>query len=168
MGRRRIQNDTQASNQNLLTWMPTKKDLVDKPTPMLSMYMFNYRGHPSQPVRQLIVKRPKTSFDDDSSVSTTSYRYSHGVMNPNRELLNAMSNTGLNTVPNRRIRASTAHPTRESVASCLSWHAPSPPSMSRPQVPVATQLYQPAPPLTAQQPRSEVCITEPKVAIETA
>lgn len=137
LGRKRLTNDTQQTKADLLTWMP-QKDELEKAPPKNSVYKVDYRGVPFQPIRQQIVKRPKTAFDDDR-LSTT-YRYAHGRDNPNRATLNAMSNDGLDTMTCRRQKAS-LRATNETVAGCLSWYVP---PKARLSVPMATQTVPPA------------------------
>ena len=100
------------------------------------MYKIDFRGVPKEPLKQQIVKRPKTSFDEDFKKDITSYRYAHGEDNPNKGILNAMCNDGLDTTLTRRKTGSSLGG-RESVASCMSWYIPRPPT--KPTVPVATQ-----------------------------
>ncbi len=143
LGRRRLEKDSNKSHANLLVWMPQKKEL-DKKGADHSMYRLDFQGAPkSQPIIQKIIQRPKTSFDDNRS-TTTSYRYWHGQDNPNRGTLSAMSNVGLTTQPNRRTRAKSVFGDGGSVASCLSWHQPQRPlGYSRSRVPAATALVPP-------------------------
>ena len=135
LGRRRFKSATLAFKPGMLSWQPHEKELA-KAGPNPSLYKYDFRGIPPEPMKQLIVKRPKTSFDEDYGKVTTSYRYAHGMDNPNKEVLNAMANDGLNTKPNRRIKGSNSSG-RESVASCMSWHHPLRPK--KPTVPAATQ-----------------------------
>ena len=112
--------------------MPTKREL-DRSGPKTSVYTLDF---PSKiPEKQKLVHRPKTSFDEDTSASTT-YRYAHGLDNPNKDTLNAMSNVGLTTDQTRRQRSSMGGG-RESVASCMSPYIPKPPM--KPLIPQATQ-----------------------------
>ena len=148
--------------------MPDKKEWEKSP-PQHSVYKLNFQETPSRPIKEQIIKRPKTSFDTDVPI-TTSYRYSHGTSNPSRELLSAMSNTGLTTVPNRRL--TTQGSGRESVAHCLNWYAPptksapttAPARPNRPLIPAATEPVTLVPhppakarPCTAQTTPTVVC-----------
>ena len=122
-----------------------KKEL-DRADPKASLYKISYRGVPMQPMREQLVKRPKTSFDDDL-VDTTTYRYAHCGANPNKATLNVMNNTILMAKPERRAKTPStfAGNPRESVASCLNWH-----TSSKSQTPAATQVT--VPPATQTQP----------------
>lgn len=113
--------------------MPTKREL-DKSGPKTSVYRLDFPTS-SGSEKQKLIHRPKTSFDEDFCVST-SYRYSHGLDNPNKDALNAMSNVGLTTDQTRRQKSSMVSG-RESVASCMSWYIPKPPTT--PLIPQATQ-----------------------------
>ena len=123
--------------------MPQKKEFDCSP-PQHSVYRINFQSNPSKPIKEQIVRRPKTSFDNDVPVMST-YRYAHGTANPNREMLSAMSNCGLSTLTNRRV--TTQGSGRESVAHCLNWLNPAQKSSvsglatrsSRPQVPASTE-----------------------------
>lgn len=141
LGRRRFKNGNNKYQPDLLAWMPEKKEW-QKSVSQHSVYRLNFQESPSKPIKEQIVKRPKTSFDDSSPV-TTSYRYAHGTANPHRDLLTAMSNHGLTTHQNRRVN--TQGSGRESVANCMSWYHPpaktaqvSQNRPNRPLVPAAT------------------------------
>ena len=133
LGRRRFKERKFGFQQDFLTWVPTKAEL-EKAGPKTSVYKINYTDS-TGPVKQQIVKRPKTSFDPGYD-HCTQYRYAHGFENPNKETLNAMSNMGLSTNLTRRQKSSSISG-RESVASCMSWHIPRPPT--KPLVPQSTQ-----------------------------
>ena len=156
MGRRRFRNKQTKWDSSLLSWMPSKNDWSPG-TPMKSLYKVTYRGVPQQQIKQQIIDRPKTSYDIDPH--TTTYRYCHGTDNPHKVLvaatptghaIDAANNSdliGLPTPVNRKMR-STLEGGRDSVASCMTWHTPRPPSggsrrYNRPQVPAATQLVPP-------------------------
>ena len=135
LGKRRFEQRRFGFKQDLLTWKPLQEEL-SRAGPRSSVYKVDFRGIPREPLKQQIVKRPKTSFDSDFKKDTTSYRYAHGDDNPNKEILNAMCNDGLDTTLSRRKTGSSISG-RESVASCMSWYIPRPPT--KPTVPVATQ-----------------------------
>ena len=137
LGKKKIPNETQHWKPDFMAWMPHKPEL-DKAGPKHSSYRTNFLHH-SEPLVEKYVKRPKTAFED---VPTTTYRYSHGEANPNKELLSAMTNNALlSTVPNRICKASKITG-RESVASCMSWqHTPTPPKVK------VTRMSQSAPPI---------------------
>lgn len=96
LGRRRFRCDTNRFRRNFLAWTPQKQEL-SKSGAKASVYKVDYRGVPSEPLRQQLVSRPKTSFDEGRP-RTTTYRYSHGDDNPNKTTLNALSNLGLTTL----------------------------------------------------------------------
>ena len=139
--------------------MPSKQEWSPG-VPMNSLYKITYRGVPQQQIKQKIVQRPKTSYDLDPQ--TTTYRYCHGSDNPHKitlavtpsghtgNTIDATDNhdlVSLSTTVNRKQR-STLEGGRESVASCMTWHTPRPPSAGnhrnrRPMVTSATQLVPP-------------------------
>ena len=131
LGRRRIRNNTNRLDPDLLVWMPHKKE-QEKAGPKSSCYRVDYGNRNGKGQGQQIVTRPKTSFDDDR-LATTSYRYAHGWQTPNKPAVTVLRDVGLTTVPNRRQKASLGA-TRDSVASCMSWHV-----ARRPSIPVSTQ-----------------------------
>ncbi len=142
LGRRRIDNSTNRYRRNLLTWVPHRIDL-EKGPPRSSVYKVDYRGVPSEPLKQQIVKRPKTSFDDDLS-DTTSYRYAYGSDNPNKQFLSAMSNTELVTARKQKMSTGSG---KESVAGCMSWYRPQSP---KPIIQTSTSMSEPCLTQTAQ------------------
>lgn len=123
-----------------------EREYVERSYPLSSCYEKDY----SRKAGQLIVKRPKTSFD---GIPTSTYRYSHGKTNPNRDAINAMTNDALQLgLLHRKNRAMTAksHRSRESVASCLTWRAADDvplvttvPVASKKLLPAATAYYVP-------------------------
>ena len=122
LGKRRIANDTLGWKPDLLHWMPQTGEL-SRQGPHHSDYKVTYRGAPMQePIKQQIIHRPKTSFDDNHP-TTTSYRYSHGRDNPSRHILNAMSNAVLSGSMQSK-RQNTQGDGRENVAMCLNWYVP--------------------------------------------
>ncbi|KAK7102033.1 uncharacterized protein C3orf84-like [Littorina saxatilis] len=125
------------------TWMPLKNE-IERSRPQVSTYKLDFNRNGT---KQLLVKRPKTSFD---GLPTTTYRYTHCEGAPNRDEILKMSSGALQlTAHSRKERAKTAQPAcRDTVASCLSWY--------RPKAPAATQVtdffnmqHIPAPPQTA-------------------
>ncbi|XP_064633026.1 uncharacterized protein LOC135491226 isoform X2 [Lineus longissimus] len=153
LGRRRIQNDNFAYQRDLLSWRP-----VMTVGPNFSQYQVTYRTPNSnqQEIKQLITHRPKTSFDNSD---TSTYRYSHGKDNPNREVINAMTNEALTSTFTKKSGITKSNYGRESVATCLSWYEPPPRTpapqqacgdviVKRPGAPAATATYVhvPAPP----------------------
>ncbi|ESO99720.1 hypothetical protein LOTGIDRAFT_173558 [Lottia gigantea] len=133
LGRKRIKNSTYAFKENFITWMP-EKQYVERMRPLLSTYTNDFE-HVYNPVykQQQIVDRPKTSFD---GTPTTTYRYSHCNGSPNQNTINAMNNEALklSTYTRTRERVKSAPRVRETVASCLSWYRPKPPSSLKPQI----------------------------------
>ena len=114
-----------------------QKDEMDKAPPRSSVYKVDYRGIPFQPLEQQLVQRPKTSFDHGKMVTT--YGYAHGRDNPNKQVLDAMSNSGLQgTITKPKQRALRA--TNDTVASCLTWYVP-----HKPTLPAATQTLSATP-----------------------
>lgn len=176
LGKRRFKsNNSNKYQPDLLAWVPDRKLLCegDKPRPpttsnKASVYKIDYRGSPAKPIQSQYIPRPKTSFDEDKPTTTT-YRYSHGGDNPNRNILNAWSNAGFTTARVNKARAKSARfADRETVASCMSWYHPSTPrkcsnyeqsslqvapaaseSKSAPVAMETTMVPQPPPPKTA-------------------
>lgn len=154
LGRKRVPNETYNFKQDFITWMP-EKEYVERSRPVVSTYRidFKYSGKKKGekvtpvpvpvPIPQIIIKRPKTSFD---GVPTSTYRYAHSEGGPNKEFINASNNDALKLSllnrKNRAMSAKTAH--RETVASCLNWASPRPQSYH----PIATQTegFKPHPP----------------------
>ncbi|XP_050412770.2 uncharacterized protein C3orf84 [Patella vulgata] len=128
LGRKRIQNSTYDFKPNFITWMP-EKEYVERMRPLLSTYHIDYKREQIRPSTQLLVERPKTSFD---CTPTTTYRYSHCSASPNQNMINAMNNEALKITKQHQIqRAKSAKArVRESVASCLSWYNPPHPPTS--------------------------------------
>ena len=124
-------------------WKPHQKEL-EKQRPISSVYRVDFTGgYASKPMQQKLTVRPKTSFDD-AAPTTTSYRYGHGPDNPHKRTLSAMCNVGLTTTQNRRHRVKSVVADGGSVASCMNWYQPQPPS--RPNVPRATSTVVLTPP----------------------
>ncbi|XP_046568450.1 uncharacterized protein LOC124276843 [Haliotis rubra] len=134
LGRKRVTNSTYNFKPEFISWMP-EREYVARMRPLASTYKIDFM--PERQSHQLIVKRPQTSFE---GVATTTYRYAHGNESPNRDCINAMNNQALMlSTHSKRLRSKSARPqVRETVASCLSWHVPRPPS--KPQIPAATEL----------------------------
>ncbi|KAL5014552.1 hypothetical protein ScPMuIL_008822 [Solemya velum] len=159
LGRKRVPNQTYNFKKDFLTWMP-EREYVERSYPLSSCYEKDYSVNRKR-ASQLIVKRPKTSFD---GVPTSTYRYSHGKMNPNRDAINAMNNDALQLgLLHRKNRAMTAksHRSRESVASCLTWRSSgdqdvqqmtTDPATSKKLIPAATACYAPDPTTQSTQP----------------
>ena len=129
-----------------------EKEYIERTRPLVSTYRVDFKNikEPVKQVPQIIVKRPKTSFE---GTPTTSYRYSHGEECPNKGTINAMNNGALKlSLLNRKDRAMSAKPSgRESVASCMVWHNPQEQKIRKPSdssVPAATQTmnFVPHPP----------------------
>lgn len=144
LGLKKIPNNSNnVYRPNFLAWAPLKIELKNGP-PGFSVYKRDFQGSPAQPLKQQLVQRPKTSFDNQGPPTTT-YRYTHGFDNPSKQTLCAMSNEGLkgtsmNAAPRpRRARVMSAVSGRESVASCLSWYVPRAPARPKTSVPISTQ-----------------------------
>lgn len=169
LGRRRVQNSTYAFKNDFIAWMP-EREYVERSRPLASTYKLDFNE--AQGKCQLYTHRPKTSFD---GVNTTSYRYAHGLAAPNREVIDAMNNQALKlSLLNRKNRAMTAvNRGRESVATCLTWHASEEKAPSatnqegptRPVVPPATQTstFMPHPPTA---PKSQSSLTVPHATVQ--
>ena len=177
LGRKRVANGTYNFKQDFITWMP-EKEFVERSRPVVSTYRvdFRYSGNKNGktkeipvpvpiPVPQIIIKRPKTSFD---GVATSTYRYAHSEGGPNKDIINANNNDALRlSLLNRKNRAMSAKAThRETVATCLNWSS----NYTRPQSyhPTATQTeaIQPHPP--DQAPPTERQVTFHKEPTQTA
>jgi hypothetical protein len=81
-----------------------EKEYVERSRPVVSTYRvdFKYKSNGRQvpvavpvPVPQIIIKRPKTSFD---GVPTSTYRYAHSEGGPNKGVIDASNNEALNAV----------------------------------------------------------------------
>ena len=138
-------------NLGFLSWQPVAEELRRAP-PQLSLYKIDYRIKDKlEPHRQKLVRRPQTSFDCGRHLTTT-YRYAHSEDNPNQAMLNALSNINHKVAP-----AYKGEPSKDTVASCMSWHWPHPPRRER-QVPTNQELppydidIPPPPPATAPPP----------------
>lgn len=165
LGRRRVPNSTYQFKHDFITWMP-EREFVEKSRPLASTYKVDFMQDTAK--KQLLIKRPKTSFE---GVPTTSYRYAHGKSAPNKDTIDAMNNEALKlSLLNRKDRAMSAvYKGRESVASCLTWHAFQPKEKSpqepvRPVVPPATQTSEfiPHPP-SEPKPQSTMVVSQPVV-----
>ncbi|XP_076447943.1 ciliary microtubule inner protein 7-like [Babylonia areolata] len=152
LGRKRSPTKAYSFKPDFYTWMPIK-DEIERSRPEVSTYQLDFSARKGS-VKQLLVKRPKTSFE---GTPTTTYRYVHGEMAPNREEIRGTASGALQLTAHSRLhRAKTARPAcRDTVASCLSWY--------RPKVPAATAVtdfsqhhvqHVPAPPQTAPPPSS--------------
>lgn len=153
LGRKRVPNETYNFKQDFITWMP-EREFTERSRPLCSTYRvdFKYSGKSNGnqipvpipvPVPQIIIKRPKTSFD---GVPTSTYRYAHSEGGPNKPTIDASNNESLKlSLLNRKNRAMSAKPIRyrETVASCLNWVAsPRAPTKSATQ----TDGFMPHPP----------------------
>lgn len=81
---------------DLISWAPQMRNLKEGAEPALSAYKQTYTGG-RQPA-QLLVDRPKTSFDEDAQVrQTTSYRYAYGpeLYNPNKAAVEAIGRAAI-------------------------------------------------------------------------
>lgn len=143
-----------------------EKEYIERARPLISSYTVDYRQNIIAP--QIIVKRPKTSFE---GVPTTSYRYAHGTAAPNKEAIDATNNEALKlSLLNRKNRAMSAKVVkgRESVASCMIWHNPNreksfaEQAVTKSMAPPATQtmVYEPHPP-PPKEPATQVIQTAP-------
>lgn len=106
---------------------PTDIDGTQIP-PTISGYRYDYHT-PHNPYHQKLVKRPATSFDIGRP-QTTTYRYAHGVTNPNRDrLIDIAAET---TIQKKRGRSaaslressgnhSAPNSHSDSVARCMTW-----------------------------------------------
>ncbi|PAA79562.1 hypothetical protein BOX15_Mlig005280g1, partial [Macrostomum lignano] len=121
---------------DLISWAPQMRNLKEGAEPALSAYKQAFTAG-RQPA-QLLVSRPKTSFDEDAQVrQTTSYRYAFGpeLYNPNKTVVEAIGRPAVLARPCAVkpkppavgvSRARTACDGRLSVADCLTWqpHGP--------------------------------------------
>ncbi|KAJ8301092.1 hypothetical protein KUTeg_020079 [Tegillarca granosa] len=166
LGKKRTPGKAYSFNADFITWMP-EKEYIERSRPLISSYKIDYRQNIIQP--QIIVKRPKTSFE---GVPTTSYRYAHGTDAPNKEIIDAANNESLKlSLLNRKNRAMSAKVVkgRESVASCMIWYNPNrektcgdQQAVKKSNVPPATQMvvYEPHPP-PPKEPATQVIQTAP-------
>ncbi|XP_033745267.1 uncharacterized protein LOC117330849 [Pecten maximus] len=188
LGRKRVPNETYNFKRDFITWMP-EKEYMERSRPLVSTYKVDFKSKKTEITKfsstismeekqhhnipQIMVKRPKTSFD---GVPTTSYRYSHGDMssNPNKELITAVNNDALQlSLLNRKNRAMSAKSSgRESVASCMIWHSAKTQESSsngKSRIPeaTATTVFLPHPPPPRDtQPAKQVTIASPPVQME--
>ena len=121
VGRRRFTDRTLGFQPEFLQWMPRSSHFEKGGTSKSSVYKLDYSD---QPIPQIMIRRPKTSFDNDDILST-SYRYAHGNDNPHKSTLNAMCNAAFAKPESKKIRMSRPLG-RESVATCMSWYVPKP------------------------------------------
>lgn len=148
LGRKRVPNATYNFKQDFITWMP-EKEYIERSRPVVSTYRvdFRYNTNGNQvpvpvpvPIPQIIIKRPKTSFD---GVPTSTYRYAHSEGGPNKDVINANNNEALSlSLLSRKNRAMSAKPSlgkRETVASCLNWVTSPRPAQSNLSKPNGTQ-----------------------------
>ncbi|XP_060074163.1 uncharacterized protein LOC132553892 [Ylistrum balloti] len=189
LGRKRVPNETYNFKRDFITWMP-EKEYIERSRPLVSTYKVDFKNKRTEITKcsstisvehkehhnipQIMVKRPKTSFD---GVPTTSYRYSHGdyKSNPNKELITSVNNEALQlSLLNRKNRAMSAKSSgRESVASCMIWNsakteAPSSNGKSRIPEATATTMFvpHPPPPRETAQPEKQVTVTSPPTQME--
>lgn len=145
LGRRRDSTRSYDFKPDFYTWLPHKEE-VERGRPLVSTYKLDFSKNGKS---QLFTKRPVTSFEHQSGITT--YRYAHGTAAPNREEIRAQATPTLVLGFHQRdmmgLRAA-SRANRDTVASCLSWY--------RPQVPQATATtdfscvqHVPAPPPTA-------------------
>ena len=157
LGKRRFRNNSNKYQSDFLAWSPNKQSTYQQeantvrgrpPTAKHSVYKIDFHGSSGNPIKPQYTPRPKTSFDEGNPTTTT-YRYSHGSDNPNKSILNAMSNTGLSSMPtNKKVRSSSARfATRDTVASCMSWYRP--PTPRKTVTSENTIVPHPPPPKTA-------------------
>lgn len=142
LGRKRLENNTNRYDANLLSWMSNgcETDAGDAP---LSSYMVDYRGVmvDASKLNQRVVRRVKTGSVDVDRLPTTAYRYTHSVDNP---YLVQILQPSKDTVSINRIQKPSACFSRESVASCLSWYV----APDSPAHPPPTQSWLPAATIT--------------------
>lgn len=100
--------------------MPHKQAHEGQGPTRASMYKVDYSD---SKMPQFMIRRPKTSFDNDHCLST-SYRYAHGNDNPHKSTLDAMCNAAFTKTDSKPKK--TRSYGRESVASCMSWYTPQP------------------------------------------
>lgn len=186
LGRKRVPNETYNFKRDFITWMP-EKEYIERSRPLVSTYRVDFKSKKTEITKcsstisttqqehhnipQIMVKRPKTSFD---GVPTTSYRYSHGDFssNPNKELITAVNNDALQlSLLNRKNRAMSAKTSgRESVASCMIWHAAkneSTTSNGKGRLPeaTATTVFLPHPP-PPREAAKQVSVASPPIQME--
>lgn len=136
LGRRRIENDTNRHQPNLLSWTcpgeGAGKERNNRTAAVsvssLSSYTIDYRGVSVDASRlnQRIAGRVRTGAFA-ARLPTTAYRYAHGADNPQLDRILRPSKDAVVAV-NRIRKPSSQWRSRESVASCLSWYVvPSPP-----------------------------------------
>ncbi|XP_074645174.1 ciliary microtubule inner protein 7-like [Tubulanus polymorphus] len=147
LGRRRVKNTTYKAQQDLMTWMPAKKEL-DRSGPHPTTYQVTY--YKPLPIKQIVANRPKSSFGEKSS---TTYRTSHGKENPFRLQLLATTREPFTEINTNRIQRASSKYGHDTVASCLNWYRPQPPSTQRPAshrqqiiAPTATEVCVPKTP----------------------
>lgn len=139
LGRRRLENNTNRYEPNLLSWMSVDGRQVEPASVPLSSYMVEYRGVKvdATKLNQRINRRVKTSLNDVNRLSsTTAYRYTHSTDNP---YLGEILHPGEGMVTINRIQKPLSHLSRDSVATCLSWYDPMPPPLPRKWLPSETR-----------------------------
>lgn len=141
LGRKRLENNTNRYDANLLSWMGSNGQEPDSGSAPLSSYMVDYRGVmvDANKLNQRIIRRVKTGSLDVDRIPTTAYRYTHSVDNP---YLVQILQPSKDIVSINRIQKPSAHFSRESVASCLSWYVA--PVRQPVQPPPPTQSWLPA------------------------
>ena len=100
--------------------MPQQRGFEGSGTTKNSVYKLDFS---ERIMPQIMIRRPKTSFDNDNCLSTT-YRYAHGNDNPHKSTLNAMCNAAFTKPEMKPPKMRSLG--RESVASCMSWYVPKP------------------------------------------
>nr|KAG5711285.1 hypothetical protein BaRGS_005982 [Batillaria attramentaria] len=79
LGRRRVPKEEYTFKPDFYTWMPLKEE-IERSRPLVSTYKLDFNKNGK---KQMWVKRPMTSFENQPCITT--YRYAHGKMAPNRE-----------------------------------------------------------------------------------
>lgn len=134
LGRRRIENDTNRHQPNLLSWKcpgeggGKERNVTAAVSTSLSSYTTDYRGVSVDAWRlsQRIAGRVRTGAFA-ARLPTTAYRYAHGADSPQLDRILRPSKDAVVAV-NRIQKPPSQWRSRESVASCLSWYVvPSPP-----------------------------------------
>lgn len=140
LGRRRSPTRRYDFDPNFISWH-AEKEKIARRRPVSSTYRKNFKQTVTSNIPQIIVKRPMTSFE---GVAHSSYQYYHCGRQPNKTLIDAAANAALLLSAHQRQQTRNAQTGRfepsESVASCLKWHPPVPPSQpKRTIIPAATQ-----------------------------
>jgi hypothetical protein len=145
LGKKREPGRAYTYDPDFMSWMPVRREMESN-RPLKSTYQMDFARNGN---KQMLVRRPKTSFEGDP---TTSYRYAHCNDGPNMEEIRWASRRAVELTTIQRLEGArmAKPPCRETVASCLSWY--------RPCVPGATPVtdynhcnntFVPKPPATA-------------------